>query len=317
MLSSSVFTGFPQAVEAVLGFLRQRFEFEVWMLSRIEKNDWIVLQATDPEIDPGVIFSYPNSYCKQMVEGNGPRVAAHCQLVEAYREAPCNQSMQIGAYIGIPVSFADGTLFGTLCAIDSNIQPESIEGELPLLEMLAQLLSTLLGAELALEDERRISERDRMAAALDPLTGIYNRQGWNHILALEEQRCRDYGHSASVIAVDLDDLKPVNDTQGHAAGDELLKATAAVLSQQFRPGDCVARHGGDEFWVLLVNCNEATAALITERLKGAFAIAGIRASCGWATRHPSHGLLRAMEIADQAMYADKRLRKASTHNVVG
>ncbi len=78
----------------------------------------------------------------------------------------------------------------------------------------------------------------------DVLTGLVNRRGWHVLLDREEQRCERYGADASVLAVDLDGLKAVNDRHGHPAGDALLCRAAAVLRDAVRSTDTVARVGG-------------------------------------------------------------------------
>jgi diguanylate cyclase len=119
-----------------------------------------------------------------MVQGKGPRVAPRSDQVDAYRVAPINQAVKIGAYIGVPLAYADGQLFGTLCAIDPKPQSDQITQELPLVELMADLLSRLLQADLALEQEIRSRERAQTEAETDALTGLYNRRGWEKVLAV-------------------------------------------------------------------------------------------------------------------------------------
>ncbi len=87
----------------------------------------------------------------------------------------------------------------------------------------------------------------------DPLTGVLNRRGWALALDREERRCRRHGLDAVVAVVDLDRLKEVNDTGGHAAGDERIVACAQAIASAIRAEDTVARLGGDEFAVLAVH----------------------------------------------------------------
>ncbi|WLT39263.1 GAF domain-containing protein [Synechocystis sp. B12] len=90
------------------------------------------------------MFHWPDSFCSRMVRGEGPHIAPQSNLVEAYRNAPIAQQVDIGAYVGVPITYGNGSLFGTLCAIDPEIQPDSLVDELPLVELIAQLLSTIL-----------------------------------------------------------------------------------------------------------------------------------------------------------------------------
>ena len=194
------FSDFETAGRAVLAFLHHRLGFNLWMITRTEGDDSIVLQSEDHgyKVDPGMIFKWSDSFCSEMVKGNGPRIAPLSEIVPAYATAPIGRQVKIKAYVGIPIVGENGLLFGTLCAIDPSPQPTSITDELPLLEMLAALLSTILHVELRTIIEVRRSEKLQAEALTDELTQIYNRRGWERLLASEDERCRRYGNPAAV-----------------------------------------------------------------------------------------------------------------------
>jgi diguanylate cyclase (GGDEF)-like protein len=243
-----------------------------------------------------------------MISGDGPRVAPDTDLVAAYVTAPITQQLTVRAYIGVPLSLPDGTLFGSLCAIDPARQPDDIVEEQHLIELLASMLSSILNSELKAAEEARRNERLEMEALVDPLTGLANRRAWDELLAREEERCRRYGHPTAVFVLDLDDLKEVNDAAGHAAGDALLTGTAAALRDAVRDADVVARLGGDEFGIIAVECDATGAEQLLTRIRDALDRPGIRASVGIALREPTHGLERAWQEADRLMYQQKRAR---------
>jgi diguanylate cyclase len=307
-----VFTNFETAAHAVLAFLHRRLGFDLWMVTRTEGDDWIVLQAEDHgyQVKSGTVFRWADSFCSRMVQGLGPRIAPRSDDVPAYASAPIAQQVTIGAYVGMPLRRADGELFGTLCAIHPAARPQEIVEEQELVEMLSALLSTLLEAELQSLDQTRRTEHALAEALIDPLTGLYNRRGWSRLLAGEESRCRRYGSPATVIAIDLDKLKIVNDALGHFAGDELIARAAAVIQAVARSHDVAARVGGDEFALLAVACDPHGTGIVVSRLREAFADAGIEASIGSARRDPAQGLQQAWEDADSAMYDNKRSRYA-------
>jgi len=118
-----------------------------------------------------------------------------------------------------------------------------------------------------------------------------------------------YGHPACIISIDLDDLKHVNDTQGHAKGDELIHKTGQAMQQAIRKQDIAARVGGDEFAVLCVECSLVDGEALMERIKTALVLHPVDASLGIAVRKPSEGLSQAWEDADQSMYFCKRSRR--------
>ncbi|HEY9638865.1 MAG TPA: sensor domain-containing diguanylate cyclase [Coleofasciculaceae cyanobacterium] len=312
MLDIQSFPDFASAVHAILDYLHQRLGFDLWMVTRTEGDDWIVLQANDHGygVKAGAVFRWTDSFCSRMVNDNGPRIAPCSSTVPAYATAPIASQVPIGAYVGVPLTH-NGALFGTLCAIHPTPQPEAIATELPLVELMAKLLSTILHIELAASEQLRRAERSHVEAMHDGLTDLYNRRGWDQLLEFEEKRCEQYGHSACAISIDLDGLKQVNDTQGHAKGDELIRRAGQVLQQSVRKQDIVARVGGDEFAVLCVECNRDSGKQLLERLQSALKDTGVEASLGMAERHPGCSLYRTYEAADEAMYGCKRSRAKS------
>ena len=152
----------------------------------------------------------------------------------------------------------------------------------------------------------------RELAETDPLTGLYNRAYFE--LELDRlDRSRQF--PVSVVMVDVDGLKKVNDTKGHAAGDQLLQQAAKVLSSVFRAEDMVARIGGDEFVVLLPGSDAAAVDNELQRIRLTIAENciscnddGVSLSLGAATATEAGGLLQAIKQADQRMYQDKLSR---------
>ncbi len=121
---------------------------------------------------------------------------------------------------------------------------------------------------------RALEEANRRLADLalrDPLTGVYNRGYLEEFLAHEFARAQRTGSPLVVAMLDLDDFKLYNDTQGHLAGDELLRKVAEVLRGCVRQSDVVARYGGEEFTVVLVGTHPEDAARVLERARSAVA----------------------------------------------
>jgi diguanylate cyclase len=302
---------FSSTARRALQYLSTKFDFDLWMITRTEGDDWIVLEAEDRwyRIGQHTSFLWADSFCSRMVSGQGPRIAPNSAAVPAYASARLGQLLSIGAYIGVPLTCQDGALFGTLCAIDPQPQPESIEEDLPLVEMVASMLSGLLATELKAVEMERAKERAIEEAETDALTGLSNRHAWDRVLAAEEERCRRYGHRASVILADLDGLKSVNDTLGRAAGDRLIRRAGKALRRIVLESDVVARLGSGAFAVLSLQRDGKTSGLYLRTVQRALERAGVRASVGMSSRVPGIHLMELCREADQSMYDDKLSRK--------
>lgn len=302
-----------QAATAVMEDLRRAVGFRSWAMTRVTGQTYVVA-ATAPGFpaEPGEQFGWAGTLCRRVLEGSAPRVVPDVGAVPAYRDLPLVRRWRIGAYLSSPLTVDGATLYGTLCAVDPDPQPARVTASAGLVDRQARLLATLLAAELRVDETRRRVERAEAEALTDPLTGLVNRRGWELLLGREEQRCRRYGATASVLMIDLDGLKAVNDSRGHAAGDALLRRAADVLRATVRSADIVARLGGDEFAVLAVETDLPAARLERDRLRDLLRSAGVPASVGAAVRDPRGGLAAAVAAADTQMYRAKSARHGSS-----
>jgi diguanylate cyclase (GGDEF)-like protein len=153
----------------------------------------------------------------------------------------------------------------------------------------------------------------------DEVTDLYNRRFFFIRLEEEISRFHRFGHPLSVVLLDLDDFKAVNDELGHTAGDDTLREVAQLMVKQSRSDTIMARHGGDEFAILLVETSKSGASCYAERIRQALADCRfshsrqITDSFGIASLPEdslasSEALIRA---ADEALYAAKRDGKNS------
>ena len=149
-------------------------------------------------------------------------------------------------------------------------------------------------------------------ATSDELTGLANQRGLLEVARKLPERQGGQPLDLAVVYVDVDGLKSVNDTHGHAAGDALIRSVADVLRGAFRPIDTVARVGGDEFAILLTSPNPEFAQALVDRVHERLAEVGVSASIGTASSTPGASdvdLADLLARADAAMYAVKAGRK--------
>jgi diguanylate cyclase len=169
---------------------------------------------------------------------------------------------------------------------------------------------------LARVELERVRDELHVMATVDALTGVLNRRRFLEIAEDELERARRYGRPLSMIAVDLDHFKDVNDNLGHAAGDDVLAALARILQAQMRRQDVVGRIGGEEFAVILPETTGDAAVEVAERMRARvstlkLAVGGVpltvTASLGVVqVRSTDRTADEALQRADAALYQAKR-----------
>ena len=154
----------------------------------------------------------------------------------------------------------------------------------------------------------------RNLAMVDPLTGLYNRRFAEQRLAAEVSRSERRGHPLTVMTMDLNDFKHINDTYGHPAGDQVLQEFASHLNKVIRGSDLAVRLGGDEFLVLLPECSAEQLRLVLERLGNVEVDwhgqkIPVSFSAGWKDYKTGNRPEELLAGADQALYTSKREQK--------
>jgi len=158
------------------------------------------------------------------------------------------------------------------------------------------------------------AEEFHKLATTDPLTGLANRRTAEQRMILEVARAQRYGNALTVVALDLDNFKQINDTHGHPAGDLVLREFAGKLASATRGSDLAVRVGGDEFLLLLSNCRPDQVPILLTRLRPmqvSFqgASIAIEFSAGWVNYQAGETPEQFLERADRTLYAQKRSRK--------
>jgi diguanylate cyclase (GGDEF)-like protein len=177
-------------------------------------------------------------------------------------------------------------------------------------------LSTLADYAAVAIANARLFEELRVQSVTDGLTGLFNRRHLFTLAEREFQRARRFGRSLSAIMLDIDHFKKVNDTHGHAAGDQVITDVARRLRAAVRNIDIVGRYGGEEFVLVLPETELAGAGLLAERLRKSIAAAPVKTlagplpvtvSMGVATSAANVGDINALiNNADTALYAAKQ-----------
>ena len=255
----------------------------------------VVATGGDAEfgLEPGVEAELETSFCQVMATGAGPQLANDASGHPVYSELPATSAMAVGSFVGAPMRVGDAPV-GTLCAFHHSRGAFS-ERQLRLIQAFAAFLERELEHQREREDLEHVVADLRRQSLTDPLTGLGNRRAFSR--ALERAMIRPAG--ASLVLLDIDGLKAINDRDGHAAGDAALLAVAASMARASGTHDSVARLGGDEFAAVVHGDVAAWRRAVEHGLPVGISTGDVALA---DTQSPSE----ALTVADQRLYADKR-----------
>jgi diguanylate cyclase (GGDEF)-like protein len=270
-------------------------------------------QAAAHGTEPGEA-SREDSMCAHVVTGTEVVHVADARDDARFAASPfvTGATATVRLYASAPLLTGEGHAIGTVCAYD-----EQRAGQLT--ETQVGLLRDVAGQVMALFEMRRMAAALGRIASRDPLTGLANRRSIEALVAQAIARAERGLGSPSVVIIDLDGFKTVNDTAGHAAGDDVLRSVAGRLARTARTVDTVGRLGGDEFLVLLESTGGPGAVAALGRLRAGLeggwesvtGAAAVGASLGMATYRPGDGVASLLARADAEMYADKARRTSA------
>lgn len=241
------------------------------------------------------------AFCNLAVQSGDPLIVPDTHMDDRFRDNPLVVGPPyVRFYAGMQLRTADGTAVGTLCAMDTQPRAFSDEDARSLSDLAAIVMSELELRTLVLRDG---------------MTGALARQAFRQEAERAFSLARRHAHSLSCIVFDLDHFKAVNDENGHAVGDLVLKACVEVCHQQLRTSDLVGRMGGEEFAIVLPHIAGDAAMNVAQKIRaaigqivvpGKFSPVRFTASFGVASIDGTvRDIAELLEHADQALYAAK------------
>ncbi|CDP50665.1 hypothetical protein [Devosia sp. DBB001] len=286
------------AFDRISELIKLIFDVEIGIVSMIDAHrQWyksvIGLPNNEVPLD--------GTFCRYTLQLAQPVIVPDATLDPRFADNPhVTGEPYIRFYAGAPIMTATGQIIGTICAIDKRLRPFG-ERETAILGHLAAIVMR----ELELRQE----------ASTDLLTGAGSRRAFKEEAGKFLALATRHRAPLSCIALDVDHFKRVNDTYGHAAGDQVLAGIAQAMRSELRQSDFVGRMGGEEFAVLLPQTELATAAQVAEKLR--HVVKGLRfsgsnppiqvsASFGVAALSPGDDIVSLLNRADQALYEAKR-----------
>ena len=279
---------------------KRMFGVDISVLSLIDDGrQWFKSKHTEMDIPDET--SREVSFCGHAILGKDVFVVEDALDDHRFRDNPLvTADPNIRFYAGYPLKVNNGSALGTLCIIDT--EPRAFDPE------DSQLLK-----DLGVMAEQEIAALQ--LATLDELTLISNRRGFTDLAKHSLNICRRKGLAASILLIDLNKFKPINDNFGHAEGDRALVVFANIMREVFRQSDVFGRIGGDEFAVLMMDVDEEKTQRVIERFKKEVTAYNKEAARGYDIEY-SVGYINTsiddnmtiddlLAAADKKMYAEK------------
>ncbi|MCB0957200.1 MAG: bifunctional diguanylate cyclase/phosphodiesterase [Ilumatobacteraceae bacterium] len=247
--------------------------------------------------------------------GGAHALAAHdpSDSIRAAQLVPIDVGMGAPHRVETPIALPDRRPFGRLIGYGQAAVPPGSE-----VAETAQAFALVLGALAAsemtlLQDRRQMEVRE---ALYDPLTGLATRQGWEQRLRRDEHLCADFGETAAVIIIELDELKLRNEQHGHSAGDEQLRLAGTIVRGVLGERHYGARVTGDRIGVLMVGVGQHEVGELERELRHTLASSQISALVGVGHRQPDRTLHDAVAAADSQLEASAAAAPASEANAM-
>jgi diguanylate cyclase (GGDEF)-like protein len=215
--------------------------------------------------------------------------------------------LKILSYIALPILNIHGKVLGILFLDNEKYQTFTKE-RIRFFEVISKHIGLMLSNAVYLE-ELFVKSR------YDGLTGLYNRETFELLYTKLYDSCRYEDKKFSILMLDIDDFKEINDQFGHQVGDSILREVADSIMNSVRKEDIVARYGGEEIIIALKDSDEEEAKVIAERIRGAVECIEVKnskvtVSIGISTfRKDSHDKTKLISIADSCLYEAKRAGK--------
>ncbi len=229
-------------------------ELEVFVSSKTQGNPYKVGEKE--------VMASSGLYCETVINTNQMLKVPNALKDENWKSNP-DVKLNMISYLGLPIMWPNGKPFGTICILDKKENHYNSQ-----YESLIKNFKTLIEKHLEMIEKAEILQK---LAEIDLLTNIYNRRSFLVKAEAELNRAIRYNHPLSIVLLDIDYFKKINDNFGHQAGDKILKSLATSVASLVRFCDIFGRYGGEEFIIMLVETDYRSATIFAERIRNTIA----------------------------------------------
>ncbi len=240
------------------------------LIMRLNENKIEIFRTSKSKDNPYKLLGNKNFfnsglYCETVIRTNKRLHVSNALKDEAWKDNP-DIAFNMISYLGFPIRHSDSTPFGTLCVLDNRERFWDVEEE-NLIIQFRNMIENHLELTSTVEEVHRLNASLERMAYYDHMTNIYNRRYFFEIAESTITLLKRDKKPISIVMIDIDNFKSINDTYGHAMGDEVIKALPQKIIPCIRESDILARFGGEEFILLLANSNRDNALIVSQKIR--------------------------------------------------
>jgi len=300
--------------QSIVDLLARILGVPAGLIMRLDKGALEVFVSSQSEGNPykvgeKEVMENSGLYCETVIKNNAMLKVPNALIDEDWKNNP-DVKLNMISYLGLPILYPSGEPFGTICALDNEENHYTDDYE-----------ELLHGLRRLIERELEILHKNfqlKVSSETDSLTKIFNRSTFMEKSTTELNRAKRYGREYSMMMIDLDDFKQINDNYGHDMGDEVLKKVTETTSGLLRESDIFGRYGGEEFVIASPETDYDSAAVLGKRILSKISdcnvvldgkSVSVTASIGIATSTENDSLKDILKRADEKMYEAKKAGK--------
>lgn len=312
--NSPIARDFLQKWQSLVNLMAKSLTMPAGFIVRYIAEGYEVLIASDnpdnPYVAGNIISADTNIFCKEVVKTCKMLAVFEATQLSQWATNPEVKDDHFNTYVGFPLLYPNGSVFGTLCVMDLDRHPLQ-QAQFELMQHLKSVVEHDLQIHERLDSITDLSLKD-------DLTGLYNRRGFN-IISQKQFHLGQRSHKKfGLIIADIDSLKHINDHYGHSEGDQAILKMSQSLSVACRQSDLVARIGGDEFLIAMHLDNDNEIEAIVERAEMYLVQNPLHwgsISFSWGSHIEEFKSMTSFELSHFLLHADKALylRKTMRH----
>lgn len=281
------------ALKGILSILKHEIDFDFWMITRVVDNDWIMVSTSDNNygVKDDDVVDWSSSVCSRMITTDGPNVVPDIAKNTLYKQAPINEKLDIGAYIGFPLTSDTGEFMGTLCAIDPQTKNTPSAEKSEIMKHFVTVVESLMQQNQEISRLQSLLSDHLPSTSFDEALGLPDKKSFLDIASSQKEKLQIAGTPIAIVMIQV--IKsPPSMTQSNAFLD-----AKEIISALIRKEDVLCLYSSDSFGLLLPNMDSKQLSSAVVKILCALQNAQFKVNVGAHVCGQNESVVKAIEQA--------------------